>query len=307
MTDLSSMLKLLRFPLDLTGVSKNNYVESEIKTLPTSKNRAVVLSYGPFFSESIKVFDAVNGLLLKKGEQYICAQLNDEATARTGKEVCSVVIITDQSVSREISINYQAVGGVYALSVDALIQMIESIDIDERPVSWAMILGKPDLFPPGHHLHDLGDVYGFEYVVLVLEEIRKAILMGDVASHDEIYRAINAGQDEMLARIKAVRDALTLHVEDSQNPHSVNKEQVGLKDVENYPVASEQEAIEANSTTRYLTPRSIASYMANKLKDLDKRYLLNSGQEQLQIKVENNKAFVNIAGSWKQFFPPQWS
>lgn len=49
-------------------------------------------------------------------------------------------------------------------------------------------------------------------------------------------------------------DLIGPHIQDKDNPHEVNKEQVGLDNVENYPVASLEEALAGVRTDRYLTP-----------------------------------------------------
>ncbi|EPR1933189.1 hypothetical protein ACU385_005631, partial [Escherichia coli] len=44
------------------------------------------------------------------------------------------------------------------------------------------------------------------------------------------------------------------HIANTENPHKVTKSQVGLGSVENYPVASDEEAQTGVATNRYMTP-----------------------------------------------------
>lgn len=249
--------RILRYPLDLTGTSPDNFVEAEVRELPNHRNRAVVLSNGAFYSDSLVIYDHITGERLTKKTQYTAAQLVEAATVRSGKEVCSVIIITDTSVSNQIRIDYQAVGGPYILNVDALVDMVNTLDLDNRPITWGAIIGKPDLFPPGHHLHDAGDVFGFEYMVLALEEIRKAILMGDIASHDELRAYIMDVESRLGGQVQAVVDSLAAHKADNQNPHQVTKEQIGLGNVLNYGIATQAEAETGAINTAFMTPLSV--------------------------------------------------
>lgn len=247
--------RIIRYPLDLTAISKDNYIEAEIRELPDNgRNRAVVLSCGAFYTESLVVYDHTTGDQLQKGIQYVAAQLCEPATNRSGHEACAVLIITDPAVSKFIRVNYQCVGGPYILNIDALLEMIETFKVDDRPVKWGEIIGKPLFFPPGHHLHDIGDVYGFEYLVLALEEIRKAILMGDQDAFDEIRDFIKLVENKSIQRDQDIIDMLNAHINDKNNPHRVTKDQVRLGLVENYPVATREEAEEGVRNDRYLTP-----------------------------------------------------
>lgn len=59
--------------------------------------------------------------------------------------------------------------------------------------------------------------------------------------------------------------ALGTHIADKNNPHNTNKTQVGLGSVENYPVATSQEALAGTATNRYMTPALVAAVIANRL------------------------------------------
>lgn len=183
---------IYKYPLDLTGINPNNLVMSEPHTLEGGAVRAIVPNYGAFFTEGLVIHDAATGLPLVKYDQYKAAQLYQEATEKTGKEVCAVIVITDPTVSSNIEITYQAIGGEFSYSVFALRQMLEDIDLDTYPVEWGSIIGTPDYFPPAPHLHDAGDLYGFEYLTEALEALRHAILTGDEAAHEELRALITA-------------------------------------------------------------------------------------------------------------------
>jgi len=245
---------VIRYPLDPTGTNPDNLVSDEPHQMPARQIRAIATEYGAFYTESVTVVDAATNQPLVKGVQYYPAELYEVPTGMFGKEVCAIIMITDPSVSANVKITYQAVGGEYSRSVTAIIQQIEALNLDDRPVEWGSIINKPSEYPPSHHLHDLGDIYGFEYMVHALDRIRAAILMGDDVSHDTIYQYIDARDNYVIGLIQSQSDALAAHIADKNNPHETTKAQVQLGNVENYPVASEAEATAGIATNRYMTP-----------------------------------------------------
>lgn len=222
-----STTPIIRYPLDPTGTNPNNLVQGELHSPVRRNTRAVATTYGAFFSQSLVVRDTSNNQVLTKGVQYFAAELYEVPTAKYGQEVCGIVVITDSSVSDQISLDYQAVGGEFSTSADAVIAQLNALNLDDRPVAWGSIIAKPSEYPPSHHLHDIGDVYGFEYVVHALERIKAAILMGDDISHDAIYQYVDNSVAGFQSSLNQSGAALTAHIADHGNPHAVTAAQVG--------------------------------------------------------------------------------
>lgn len=199
---------IYKYPLDLTGRNPNNLVLAEPHTLAPGVNRAFVPNYGAFYSESLVVRDLGTGLPLIPHEQYVAVQLYEEATQLTGLEVCTVIVVTDSNVSDLVDIDYQAIGGEFSYSVSALREMIDGLDLDERPVIWGSILGTPNAFPPAPHLHDAGDLYGFEYLVEALDGISFAILTGNEVRFEELRQFVIAGLEHGGLEKSSSQDAI---------------------------------------------------------------------------------------------------
>ena len=245
---------ILKYPLDLTGKNANNLVTGEVHVLNTGVNRAFVPSYGPFFTKSLIVREASTNKLLTANVHYKAIQLEPTATADSGLEVCCIIVITDTSISSRVIIDYQVVGGDYSASVYALQQMIDALNLDNRAVAWGDVIGKPSEYVPAEHRHDAGDLYGFEYLVAAIEELRQAIIIGDDASHDAIYKYVdlkNGAQDTAVATNKQTMDT---HIANTANPHQTTKSQVGLGNVLNYGIATTADAQAGTSNTLYMTP-----------------------------------------------------
>ena len=248
---------IIMYPLDLTGNSPANLVAGEPHSLSTTGNRVIVPHHGPFFTRGLVVKKAGNPTPLVPGEDYVAAQLMPYITVKTGQQICAIIVIRGENLGTEFEIDYQVVGGDYSTSVYAIEKMIETLDIDERAVRWADIIGKPEHYPPAPHLHDIGDTYGWEYIVVALEGIRSAILVGDEHLRDELIALI----DQLRTQIEGFEDqfdTLNLHLNNFNNPHQVTKTQVGLGSVLNYGIATQAEAIAGTSNAKYMTPLRVA-------------------------------------------------
>lgn len=240
---------IYKYPLDLTGRNPNNLVLGEPHVLPTGVNRAVVPNYGAFYSASLVVRDADSGVALVPHEQFKAIQLYQEATEKTGQEVTAALVVTDTNVSENIIIDYQAIGGEFSYSVTGLREMLSQLDIDNRPVRWGDILGKPNLYPAAPHLHDAGDLYGFEYMVEAIDTLRHAIMVGQEGTlgelrqyvaliHIELSEAVQlidrrVSQESINTQIdvqiedRLTSEAFNIHL-GTHDPHGTNKYVLGL-------------------------------------------------------------------------------
>lgn len=263
---------IYRYPLDSTGTSPDNLVAGEEHQLSNRAVRCVAPTYGGFYAESVVVRDLATNMPLVRGVDYSFGELFEFPTGRYGKEIFGIIAITKPGVTA-ISIDYQVLGGDYSYSMDAMIAMLDNLDLGDRPVEWGSIINRPALFTPASHYHDVGDVYGFEYIVHSIELLRQAILMGDTVSHDEIYRYIDRSMAQNQAAIDAVSAALNAHIADKTNPHGVTKAQVGLDLVQNFSVATQADMDAGTSSTLYVTPNTVASYVQTKAGSLINQHI----------------------------------
>jgi len=245
-----------KYPLDLTGKNPNNAIVGEPHSLNTSTvgpNRVFVPLHGGFYTADIKVYDG-NGTVLIPNVDYVASYLYEEATLRSGLEVCGTIIVNNPNINDQVYFDYQVVGGLYAVSTFALDQVITSLQDDVRPVQWGKIIGKPDTYPAAGHRHALWELYGFEYVVIELERIVQAIVAGYQPSLDEVREYARTLFSEANDITAVVDGKLTDHENDKTNPHSVTKAQAGLGVVENFPPANTAEANAGTRADRYMTP-----------------------------------------------------
>lgn len=204
----------IKFPLDPTGNSPGNYVKGELKTLRNTKTRIFATQYGPFYTESLVVKDTATNRVLTRNVDYFATEMYQMPTEMFGKEICAVVVITDPTCGSNISVDYQALGGEFSYSYDAIIQLISKLNLDNRPVEWGNIIDKPDEFQPAPHLHDVGDVYGMEYLVGAIERVSQAIQLGSAAGESKIYSYLDS-------QVKQLYTALNAYASQTQTKTSI--------------------------------------------------------------------------------------
>lgn len=218
----------IRYPLDLTGTSRDNLVLNELHTLKPTRVRAVALQNGAFYTASVVIRDVATARVLVAGQDYEFDNLYQMASEHAKAEVAAIIVITNTEVSNTISVDYQCIGGLYGYSTTAIMQQIEDLQLDNRKVEWGNIYNKPAVYPPAKHLHDIGDVYGFEYLVQAIQQLRHAIMVGDEGAHENIYRYIEKTIGSTSDRVRELENALRRHIEDKDNPHDVTAGKIGV-------------------------------------------------------------------------------
>lgn len=278
--------KVIKYPLDTTGQSADNLVLAEPHVVPRDASRAFATFYGPYYTDTLVVRQKGNVTPLKLGTDYKPIMLYQDATMMLGLSVSAAIIITNKSLGSDFEIDYQVVGGPFSLSSNAVSDLFEALELDNRKVNWIDVLGKPVRFPPAPHLHDADDLYGMEFVTEALENLRIAILTGDVASHEQIYNYIDRVKDLIyididklnarvdgtvadIAKLRAdlqalidgdiadLKSRLAAHIADKNNPHAVTKAQVGLGNVQNYAMSTNANSIDEANSTSYISPSAM--------------------------------------------------
>ena len=175
---------------DETGTLPENRIENEKREPKGTQYRGLFARFGAFYADSLIIRDA-NGVVVTK-DKYEEALFRPTLSGKVAANVIAAVVITDDTLPSPFYMDYQCVGGPFGASNEVLMEMYEKLNTDDRPVLWGSIIGKPkDGYKPAHHLQDIGDLYGAEYWVAVMERMADLFLMGDNASHDEIWRRID--------------------------------------------------------------------------------------------------------------------
>ena len=279
---------VLQLPLDLSGVAATNKVVAELHTVAATGTRAFVTTRGPFYTSGLVVRDSTTGIELVPDVDWRPVHMFLEASLRCGQEICSVILILPTCNATEIETDYQAIGGEYSTSVSSIEQLLESLDLDNRTINWGDLIGVPEYFPPTAHLHDIGDVYGFEYVVAVLEQIRRAILLGDQAAFDELRQYIDTQDNVLRGLVTSLDSLMSEHVNNTTNPHKVDKNQVGLGNVQNYAVATTADAQAGTANNLYMTPARVKDAITSQVGNTLAAHIANTSNPHQVTKAQVN-------------------
>jgi len=179
-------------PLDYTATALTNKIIDVELTLPNLALRAVAVPDGPYYVNSMVIWDEVNQRQLVKGVDWSPVELHRELSSKTGIGVYSGILIQNSNVAQVVKLkSYQVVGGEFTSTNQVVMDLINKVMNDNRQVYWNDLLGIPQQFPPSPHRHDAGDLYGLEYLVDAINELTNVMRYGDDLSHQRILQYVD--------------------------------------------------------------------------------------------------------------------
>jgi len=290
-----------RYPVDYTGKAATNLIINEQVNLTTLKRRVFIPKQAPYFGNSMTIIDNATGKTLTSS-QWKTFSLVAAASTRTdiGYEVYIGTVITDQSVSNNLTISYQTVGGDYITGFDNINALLGDLTADTRPVTWPNVLDQPANFPANQHYHTLSQTFGWEYFVSFLEQLKLTIILGDIVSKDSVLAYIDAALNNSNAYAASQLSANSTfgqHVNNTNNPHNVTAAQLGLGNIQNYPVATQAQAFAGTSGQLYITDDLVQAVVKN---------TVNGGMDAHVARTDNPHAVTaaQIGLGFVQNYPP---
>ncbi|MBB5409267.1 hypothetical protein HDG34_003208 [Paraburkholderia sp. HC6.4b] len=218
---------LYRYPLDLSGERRKNFVTGEPHAIGTMPVRVIAPRQGLFFGASVQIVDAFTQHTLLP-LQYRFQFLHEHATRLTGKEVDAVIVITDPGVSPNVLITYQALGGEYGQPLAAITDEITALANDTRGVAFQDITNRPDTFPPVPHLHAIGDTYDWDYIVTAIEMLMAIVSLSETAAYDTVLGFIDQQVNLRDGDIANLAQQLSAHITNYSNPHQTTLAQLNM-------------------------------------------------------------------------------
>lgn len=165
---MSTAKQYKRYPLDLTGNHPDNRVMAEAHSI-TPQERIFNVMAGAFYTESVQI--TYLGEQLTAHEDFRFHRVVEDAIRQSGKDVAMLIEITDKSVSGDIEVRYQAVGGEFQNIHESLVDMLENYKHDARGTFYKDIIEKPRFFEPVRHLTSIYDIYGLNPIAGPLNEL----------------------------------------------------------------------------------------------------------------------------------------
>lgn len=229
------------YPFDTTGVAVTNLVENELHTV-TEANAApyrILIPYNaPFYLHNLKI-EHINALgearELFEGVDYYATLPYVAAARATGRAVYGGIALINSLVQGTVRFtSYQTVGGEWVANRDYVYEQLLASQYNPRTTWWDKITNVQQIFPPVDHQDSIWNVQGHVEVLAALEQIRAAIL----ASPNQT-------------------GAFAAHLVMSGNVHGMSAADIGLGNIENLPMATDQEVMEKAPVDKYVTLRQI--------------------------------------------------
>lgn len=228
----------LSYPFDPTGTLVSNLISNEQAVITAVNYRDyhfTVPRLAPYFLDSMQITlkdgQGVTRPLVMGVDWYGCFEFISASRA-CAKPVWGGVYFLDTSLAGVVSMTYQTLGGVWTLDEATVAELLAYSLHNPRVTAWEEVASPPYAFPPIDHEWDLVDMVGMTDVVTALQGVESAI------------RASGGGD-------------ISAHLANFDNPHRVTATQVGLGNVPNYPVATNQDAIDGTSDLSFMTPAKV--------------------------------------------------
>lgn len=233
------------YALDPTGTLAANKITNEPQILtPTNwrNYQFIVPKFAPYFMDSLKlVYRGTDGIVKilthgidwYEGHQYI------GASRACAKPIYGSIVFMNNQLEGTVTIEYQTLGGEYCIDEARTMEILANALYNPRTSTWDAVSGIPNVFPVINHEWDLADMVGMSELVASMQRIEA-----------EMRQAGQSG--------------LTDHIANKDNPHDVDKEQIGLGLVANYAPATRAEAEAGIANNLYLTPQT-GAFMAQAL------------------------------------------
>lgn len=226
---------ILSYPFDPTGTLASNLIPPEqivVNAVNYRDYHFVVPRWAPFFVDGANLqFTDTNGATrtLVMGVDWIPCFEFISASRACAKPIWGGIQFLDTQLAGVLTVTYQTLGGIWTIDLAKISELLAYALHNPRVTAWEEVVDQPMKFPPIDHEWDLVDMVGMSDVVNKLTEI------------ENVIRTAQGGD-------------WSAHVNNFNNPHQTTAAQVGLGNVQNYPIASAADAAAGTSNIAYMTP-----------------------------------------------------
>ena len=174
--------KLVQYPFDPTGMSKQNHVEEIYDLTDTNRNEFnyIIPRYAPFYSSSVKIerLDTEDNqpLVLEKDHDYYLGGHFGEMEPYVGgkQRIESLILFDDRRITGRYKVTYQTLGGSFILDATGYAAQIANYLVNPLQTPWAEIVGRPVNYPVKPHGHDVGELVGVQDLIDAILQLSAA-------------------------------------------------------------------------------------------------------------------------------------
>lgn len=169
--------------LDYSSTNPNNLVVEESHTLENATALIIVADTGLFYTKSLVIRKVATNTILTLNVDYTFEGFDAFITARTGYECACAIAFIDPTISGQVTLTYQAVGGIEGELSSLIRELRDKIAELASTATWAAVINKPETYPPAPHTHNiLTDLTGLAALRDALFELKSAISDSRVAT-----------------------------------------------------------------------------------------------------------------------------
>lgn len=235
----------VNYPLDPTGQLQTNRIVDEPHTL-TSINattyRILIPKVAPFHTDNLRVvyIDLLGQEmeLVDNVDYQLCLPYLG-ASRSIGKMIYGGISINREDLNGSLRVTYQTLGGEWTADSGLVLERIMEMAYNPRITIWDVVTNKPNQFPPINHDQEFDYVFGHGDLIEKLDELKDAVLTGPNAAN-----------------------IMMRHIFFDSNPHNIDKNVVGLSDVENIGLATDQQVLAHELVDKHVTLRQIVQYLS---------------------------------------------
>ena len=240
------MVKVInyRYPFDPYGANPECLISKERHSLSAVSSASfalIVPKNGPFFRRGLVVKHISTDKKLTEGVDFALGHKFTRATVETARPVYGSILILNRELTGAFDVDYQTLGGEFVIDTQAALDALLNTQLDPRNTTWEAVIDVPPLFPPYEHYFDADNLVG-------ADALRLAIL--------QVSDTIKTMPEKLMPM-------LMLHLDDTGNPHRVDKTAVGLGNVDNFRTASVAETVEGMLNNRFVTPAGVRQLIAS--------------------------------------------
>lgn len=238
------------------------------------------------------------------------------ATRSVGKMLYGGLTINTELPNGVIKVTYQTLGGDWTADAATVLNTLAEIVYNPRTAIWDVVTNKPNQFPPINHDQLLDYVYGEKELIDAIDRLALGVALApnpDVGIIKHLTATGNVHElsladlglenavtipiatDEEIASHTLVDKLVTLrqlvenplpalvdwtplnnHVNDTDNPHELTKEQLHLEKVVNLPLASDEEIAGSIPAGKYVTLKQVLDLIASHKQTIPETEQLNA-------------------------------
>lgn len=253
----------------------------------------VIPKFAPFFKNDFTIriqFPDGEVRSLFEGQDYYLSNQFIDASRACATPLYGSISFLDTTMHGIMSISYNTVGDKWTLTLQEITRILAEEMRNPRTTTWEQITNLPERFPVVDHEWDLVDMVGAKDLVKGIDGVRDAVLAAGGADSSGHFSNTSNPHNVTKAQVglsnvanfpvatleqaveglavdaymtpRRVSEAIgtigkalvTTHSSRIDNPHGVTKAQVGLSLVQNFAIASAEQAIAGVAADVYMTP-----------------------------------------------------